>query len=89
MRRVFMLAAVMAGASVLSGQAIAASCYDLWYERNEIYDQNGYCFSTKLGRDTFDNSDCWTKSPKLSRAEQRRVEQIRKEERRRKCKVNR
>ena len=26
----------------------AASCYDLWYERNLIYAENGYCFSTAL-----------------------------------------
>ena len=88
MRKMVVWATVMAGLGAMTGQAMAASCYDLWYERNEIFDRNGYCFSTQLGRDTFDNSDCWTKNPKLTRAEQRRVEQIRQEERRRGCKVN-
>jgi hypothetical protein len=69
--------------------ALAQSCYDLWYERNEIYDRNGYCFSTRMGRQTFDNSDCWTSSPRLSRAEQRRVDQIRRQENRFGCEVNR
>ena len=48
---------------VLPSAAMATSCYDLWYARNAIYDDNGYCFSTELAQDTFDNSDCWTKHP--------------------------
>jgi len=34
-------------------------CNDLWYVRNRIYDENGYCFRTSRGRANFDNSDCW------------------------------
>ena len=68
--------------------AHAESCYDLWYERNAIYDARGYCFETQLGQETFDNSDCWTRNPKLTRAEQKRVDAIKAEERRRGCKVN-
>lgn len=77
--------AAMAGAQT----AAAASCYDLWYERNAIYDDNGYCFKTQMGRDVFDNGDCWTGNPTLSKAERRRVDQIKAEERRRGCDVNR
>lgn len=73
---------------VLTSPVLAESCYDLWYERNAIYDANGYCFETQLGQETFDNSDCWTSNPKLSKSEQRRVDRIRREERRRGCKVN-
>ncbi len=68
--------------------AMAASCYDLWYERNQIYDDNGFCFKSELGQETFDNSDCWTNNPKLSKAEQRRVNEIKAEEKRKRCKVN-
>jgi len=68
--------------------ALADSCYDLWYERNAIYDENGYCFRTSLGKRVFDNSDCYTDKPTFTRAEQRRIDQIRKEERRLGCKVN-
>lgn len=67
----------------LAAPAMAASCYDLWYQRNAIFDDNGYCFKTQLGRETFDNSDCWTDYPHLSRSEQRRVDAIKREERRR------
>jgi hypothetical protein len=75
-------------AIAFAGTAAAASCYDLWYERNSIYNDNGYCFKTEMGRDTFDNSDCWTSNPSLSRSERNRVNQIVREERRRGCSVN-
>jgi hypothetical protein len=74
--------------SVSSGAASAQSCYDLWYERNAIFNANGFCFKSRLGRETFNNSDCWTSRAKLSRSEQGRVNSIRAEERRRGCKVN-
>jgi len=81
---------LIAGLVVVSTaqMAAAASCYDLWYERNAIFNDKGYCFNTELGRETFDNGDCWTDNPRLSRAEQRRVDQLLREERRRGCKVN-
>ena len=46
--------AVLATAALvaLPSVAMAASCYDLWYARNAIYDDNGYCFSTELGMST-------------------------------------
>jgi hypothetical protein len=73
----------------ISTTAEAEPCYELWYERNAIYDANGFCFKTQLGRETFDNSDCYTDNVKLTPAEQRTVDQIRSEERRLKCKINR
>lgn len=81
-------AGLAAGLTSLVPAASAASCWDLWYERNAIYDRNGYCFSTNLGQRTFNNADCWTRNPTLSQWEQRRVAQIQAEERRRGCKVN-
>ena len=68
--------------------AMAASCYDLWYARNAIYNDTGFCFSTRLGRETFDNGDCWTKHVQLSPDEQWRVDQLKDEEDRRGCNVN-
>lgn len=68
--------------------AYAESCYDLWYARNQIFDDNGYCFKTQLGKDTFDNSDCWTSHPQLSNAEQREVNRIIAREKAKRCKVN-
>ena len=66
----------------------AASCYDLWYERNLIYARNGYCFSTDLGQRVFSEYSCWTKNPALTPSEQRRVAALKAEENRRGCKVN-
>jgi hypothetical protein len=34
------------------------SCQNLWYVRNGIYNENGYCFKTAAGKEAFDNSDC-------------------------------
>jgi hypothetical protein len=73
----------------ISTAAQAEPCYELWYERNAIYDTNGFCFKTQLGRETFDNSDCYTDNVKLTPAEQQTLDQIRAEERRLKCKINR
>jgi hypothetical protein len=81
---------ILAGMALcISAQtAFADNCYDLWYERNEIYDANGYCFKTALAKREFDNSDCYTDDPEFTRAEQRRIDQIRREEKSRGCKVN-
>lgn len=72
----------------LPGTAMAASCFDLWYARNQIYDDNGYCFRTDLALEYFDNGDCWTRNPHFSKAEQRAINAILDEEKRRHCKVN-
>ena len=82
--------AILAAAFVLlpAGAMAQQSCYDLWYERNAIFADYGYCFSTDLGLRTFSNAGCFTKTPSLSRADQRRVDAIRAEERRRGCRVN-
>lgn len=68
--------------------AHAASCYDLWFERNQIYDEAGLCFKSQLGQDTFDNSDCRTDRPKLTRSEESRIFEIKAIEDAKNCKVN-
>ena len=80
--------ALLSGLTALPSAALAESCYDLWYQRNAVYDDNGFCFSTELGKSTFDNSDCWTKNPNLMPSEVDYVARIKAEERRRGCKVN-
>lgn len=72
----------------LPGTAMAASCFDLWYARNAIYDDNGYCFKSDLALEYFDNADCWTKKPKFSKAEWAEIVAIKDEEEARDCKVN-
>jgi YARHG domain len=59
------------------------SCQNLWFVRNRIFDENGYCFKTARGRQAFDNSDCWVDDQemvKLSTIERRNVEAIVKAE---------
>lgn len=82
------LATAIALAAFAATPAAAQSCYDLWYARNLIYAQNGYCFNTDLGRRAFAEYPCWTSNPALSRSEQRQVDAIRAQERARGCKVN-
>ena len=36
------------------------SCDRLWFIRNSIYRERGYCFQTDRGRDTFSNEGCVT-----------------------------
>lgn len=87
--RISIITAISALGLIVSVEpALAESCYDLWYERNSIYDANGYCFKTRLGRQTFDNSDCYTNNVQLSGQEQYRVDQIQEEEASRGCHVN-
>jgi hypothetical protein len=55
------------------------SCENLWFVRNRIYDENGYCFKTDRAREQFDNSDCWVKNQanvKLSTVERHNVDAI-------------
>lgn len=35
------------------------SCENLWYVRNSIYDENGYCFRTDRAQQFFSNADCF------------------------------
>ena len=80
MRFSFMAILATVGAVTAVQPALADVCYDLWYERNAIYNDNGYCFNTRDGRNTFDNSDCFTDSPDFTRGEQRRIDRIKRQE---------
>ncbi|HHN73327.1 MAG TPA: YARHG domain-containing protein, partial [Thermopetrobacter sp.] len=60
-------------------------CRQLWVMRNSIYKRNGYCFSSRRAIDYFGNAGCWTRNPRLSPAERRRVEAIRRVERAKGC----
>jgi len=58
---------------------VELSCQNLWYVRNRIYDENGYCFKTTRARRQFDNSDCWVRDQskvRLSRIERHNVNAI-------------
>jgi len=55
-------------------------CNDLWFSRNAMLDQAGYCFSSPLGKAIFDNSDCTTKQPKLTAQVKAQIALIKKYE---------
>jgi hypothetical protein len=73
---------------LFSTNVFAGECEQLWYERNSIFNNKGYCFKSNLGKALFNNGDCWTKSAKLSKVEQRRVGAIKRRERSLGCRVN-
>ncbi|MEM7301157.1 MAG: YARHG domain-containing protein [Pseudomonadota bacterium] len=76
------------GYQAASQTASAGECQDLWYERNAIFNNNGYCFRSNLGKSLFDNSDCYTRNARLTRGEQNRVARIKRRERQLGCSVN-
>ena len=78
----FSTLAILAAVGTISSvqPAWADSCYDLWWQRNEIYNRNGFCFKTQDGMDSFDNSDCYTDDPDFTRREQRQIQQIKRQE---------
>ena len=49
------------------GDLRGLSCQNLWYVRNSIYNDNGYCFRTKAAKAEFDNSDCVVKDAETLR----------------------
>ena len=86
----FLCLAVIALPLVLgaSAPARAESCYDLWYARNLIYAENGYCFKTARAINYFGNGGCAYHSEgavPLSRSERSLIRGIRASERRQGC----
>lgn len=87
----FALLLPVAGVLLPSGGAQAGdfgrgepSCEDLWYERNAIYADKGYCFETQRARQTFGRG-CFPPYGQLSPHEKRRVERIQRLESRLGC----
>lgn len=64
------------------------SCQNLWYVRNNIYNEAGLCFRTAAAQAVFDNSDCTTwnaASLPLNANEQRNISRIRNVEKEKGC----
>lgn len=64
------------------------SCQNLWYVRNRIYDDHGYCFKTPKAIREFDNSDCYVRNAArldLNRREIQNISRIREVEQRKGC----
>lgn len=60
------------------------SCRALWYQRNAVYAEQGYCFKTADAIATFGRG-CFAPFGKLTPQQQRYVEQVRKWEARKGC----
>ena len=67
-----------------TGSAQAASCYDLWYERNSIFARNGHCFKTRKARSVF-GAGCFPPYGRLGGYDQQRVDSIKRQERAQGC----
>lgn len=66
---------------VIATPALANTwCDDLWFTRNLVMDQAGYCFGSTLGQTVFDNGDCTGKSVTPDRAGRALVARIQKME---------
>jgi len=79
----FMIAGIQPAQAQRGGYA-NMSCNQLWYERNLIYANRGYCFQTQRAIRTFGRR-CYPPYGQLSRAEHGRVAEIQRWERRRGC----
>lgn len=64
------------------------ACDELWFMRNQIYANAGYCFSSPLGQVMFDNTNCTGTEVTLSSFEQALVDEYRALERSAGCAVD-
>ncbi|MBT3069421.1 YARHG domain-containing protein [Rhodomicrobium sp. Az07] len=88
------IAAAVTATSLLATPAAFAqdywsmSCGDLWYRRNSIYAENGYCFKTDRALRVFGNANCRfyvEADVPLSRDERAEIDMIRSIEARKGC----
>jgi hypothetical protein len=63
-------------------------CYNLWYQRNLIYAENGYCFTSNLGKEVFKDFHCVTTSQDLSPKDKTKVDNIKIQEDKLSCNIN-
>jgi hypothetical protein len=92
MTRIAMLTMLAVAHLVLFAPAARAyealTCEELWYERNSIYKQAGYCFRTSRGIRAFGNAGCQfddVNDVPLSARQRSAVAEIQGIERRRRC----
>ena len=72
----------------VSMPAAAQTCEDLWYQRNEIYKAQGYCFRTERAIRAFGNAGCSydnVEDVPLSASQRRQIADIQRVERTRGC----
>jgi len=73
--------ALAAALSIVAvSQASAQSCGELWYQRNAIYAEAGYCFQTARARSVF-GAGCFPPYGELTRTQRAQVNAIQQQER--------
>lgn len=78
-------AALASAVAILSpAPAAAQSCGDLWYRRNAIYAEAGYCFQTARARAAF-GAGCFPPYGRLSPRQQAQVNALQAQEDYRGC----
>ena len=82
MKRLALATAVAASAAMILTPTIAAaqSCGDLWYRRNAIYAEAGYCFQTARARAVF-GAGCFPPYGQLGPRQRSQVNAIQSQER--------
>jgi hypothetical protein len=63
-------------------------CYNFWYQRNLIYAENGYCFTSNLGKEVFKNFHCVITPQSLSNKDKNKVDDIINQEKKLGCDIN-
>lgn len=58
MKTNFLVGAAAASVIVFGSNAAQASCSSLWYARNQVYKDAGYCFKTARAIRAFGNAGC-------------------------------
>jgi hypothetical protein len=88
MRVILTLALAIAVLGTAVVQCFAASCQELWVERNQYYKDAGFCFETQKAIEYFGNGGCrihGQDNVHLSATAQRAVAQIVAQEKRQHC----
>ena len=66
-------------------QFVGDMCAELWFERNLIFHNHGFCFQSDRARSVFDTRNCTTRNPQLTAGEQNHIQEIQALERRHGC----
>ena len=73
-------------AKIPASEFVGYSCEELWFMRNSIFNDRGYCFKTAKAQATFDNADCVSSDPGiLNSFERHNVSVIKSVEHQRGC----
>ncbi len=82
------LACLILGLTTAMPAWAASGCEDIWFTRNLVMDRAGYCFTSRLGKALFDNSNCTGRHVILDAPSQALVDRIRALEATHDCRVN-